>query len=110
MLRKINTDIRFDMYLNKKKGEEIVFYPYETTRFTTPLLMEMDRNSVSAFERELRENATKEYDGWRTGKYISVNGVEKDNKCTFAMKGIAYHFHDSKLWIYPESSMEIGRF
>lgn len=109
---RINTRIDFNLYLNKEKGEEVVFYPYMTTRFTTSPLIEMDRYGydVSSFEQELCELATKKYDGWGTRKYISTNGVKQDNKCTFTLKGMAYHFHDSELWIYPESVMEVGRF
>ena len=107
---RVNSYIDFDFYLNKEKGEEIVFYPYETTCFTTSHLMTMDRNDCLLLERRLREKATKKYDGWGTGKFIPINGAEHDNKCTFTIKGIAFHFHDFKLWIYPESSMEIGRF
>lgn len=107
---RINTHINFNLYLNEEKGEEIVFYPYETTRFTTFPLMEMDRNDCLLLERRLCEKATKKYDGWRTGEYVPTNGVVQDNKCTFTLKGIAYHFHDSELWIYPEFAMEAGRF
>lgn len=107
---RINTRIDFNLYLNEEKGEEIVFYPYETTRFTTCPLMGMDRNDCFLLERRLREKATQKYDGWGTGEYVPTNGVEQDNKCTFTLKGMAYHFHDSELWIYPESAMEVGRF
>lgn len=109
-MRSINANVRFNLFLNKEKGEEIVFYPYETTRFTISPLMEMNRNDCAFLEQKLCEKATKKYDGWRTDKFIPVEGVEQDNKCTFTLKGMAYHFHDFELWIYPESAMEIGRF
>ena len=107
---RINTLISFNLFLNKEKGEEIVFYPYMTSRFTTSHVMTLDRNDFSFLEHRLCEKATKKYDGWGTGKYVPTNGVEHDNKCTFTIKGIAFHFHDSELWIYPESAMEIGKF
>ncbi len=103
-------DISFNFYLNKEKGEEIIFYPYMTTRFTCSHIMTLDRNKFSWLENKLRKKATKEYDGWRTGKFIPINGAEHDNKCTFTIKGMAFHCHDSEVWIYPETAMEIGRF
>ena len=107
---RINTRIDFNLYLNEEKGEEIIFYPYETTRFTTCPLMEMDRNDCFLLERRLCEKATQKYDRWGTRKYVLTNGVKQDNKCTFTLKGMAYHFHDNELWVYPESAMEVGRF
>ena len=107
---RVNSCINFNLYLNKEKGEEIVFYPYETTRFTTSHLINMNRNDCLLLERRLCKEATKKYDGWGTGKYVPTNGVERDNKCTFTLKGIAFHFHDSELWVYPEYAMEVGRF
>lgn len=102
------TDTKIEF--NIDYGGEIIFYPYQTTRFTCFPAMEMKRHHAIALEQFFCNNATKKFDGWGTGKYLSTNGVKQDNKCTFTLKGMAYHFHDSELWIYPESAMEIGRF
>ncbi len=103
----IDTKIEFNIEYGNGK---ITFYPYETTRFNCFPSIEMKRAHAIALEQYFCDHATQKYDGWGTGKYVSTDGVKQDNKCTFTLNGMAYHFHDSELWIYPESSMKVGRF
>lgn len=112
----INATINFNLYLDKERGQEIVFYPFETTRFSCCPIMELDRHDTITLEKELCERTTRKWNpyvrpfGFK-GQYETVEGgVEPDNKSTFTINGIAFHFHDWKVWVYPESAMEVGKF
>lgn len=103
-----NTKVNFNLFFTKEG--EVVFYPYEAVSFTTTPLIDFNRDDCDEIEKWFYRHASKRYDT-STKKYIFVDEIYcKSNKSTFTYKGMAYHFHDSELWIYPESSMEIGRF
>ena len=100
-----NTNIDFNFFFPTKE-EEVVFYPYESVVFSVTPLMLLNRNDCVNLEAWFYKHASKRYDT-STKKYIFVDEIYcKSNKSTFTYKGMAFHFHDGEVWIYPESAMK----